>query len=62
MRRFNAAHCRALLPVLLGSTAGFFVLLQMAVLDNWWEVTRLTFILWAVLAVAAKEFSARYHT
>jgi transcriptional regulator with XRE-family HTH domain len=46
--------------LLLGCTAGFFILLQLAVLENWWEVTRLTFILWALLAVATKEFSARY--
>jgi ribosome-binding protein aMBF1 (putative translation factor) len=46
--------------LLLCCTAGFFVLLQMAILENWWEVTRLTFIFWAVLAVATKEFSARY--
>jgi hypothetical protein len=46
--------------LLLACTAGFFILLQLAVLDNWWEVTRLTFILWALLAVATKEFSARY--
>jgi hypothetical protein len=51
-----------LIGLLLGCTAGFFVLLQMAVLDNWFEVTRLTFILWALLAVAAKEFSAQYPT
>jgi transcriptional regulator with XRE-family HTH domain len=46
--------------LLLGCTAGFFILLQLAVLENWWEVTRLTFILWALLAVATKEFGARY--
>jgi hypothetical protein len=48
-----------LLGLLLGCTAGFFVLLQMAALENWLEVTRLTFILWALLAVVTKEFSAR---
>jgi transcriptional regulator with XRE-family HTH domain len=46
--------------LLLGCTAGFFVLLQMGILDNWLEVTRLTFILWALMAVATKEFSVRY--
>jgi hypothetical protein len=46
--------------LLLGCTAGFFVLLQLAILENWWEVTRLTFIFWALLAVATKEFAARY--
>jgi transcriptional regulator with XRE-family HTH domain len=46
--------------LLLGCTAGFFVILQMAGLENWLEVTRVTFILWALLAVATKEFAARY--
>jgi hypothetical protein len=46
--------------LLLGSTAGFFVLLQLAALENWWEVTRLTFILWTLFAVATKEYVARY--
>jgi len=46
--------------LMLASTAGFFVIIQMAILENWWEVTRLTFILWAVFAVATKEFEARY--
>jgi hypothetical protein len=46
--------------VLLGSVVGFFVLLQMAVLENWLEVTRLTFLLWAIFAVATKEFAARH--
>jgi Helix-turn-helix len=48
--------------LMLASTAGFFVIIQMAILENWWEVTRLTFILWAVFAVATKEFEARYGT
>lgn len=46
--------------LLLGCTAGFFVLVQMAILENWLEVTRLTFILWALFAVVSKEFAARY--
>jgi hypothetical protein len=46
--------------LLLASTVGFFVLLQMAILENWWEVTRLTFIAWTLLAVATKEFEAKY--
>lgn len=45
--------------LLLGSTAGFFVLLQMGFLDNWFEVTRISFLAWALLAVATKEFDAR---
>jgi transcriptional regulator with XRE-family HTH domain len=46
--------------LLLGCTVGFFVLLQMAVLENWLEVTRITFLIWALLAVVSKEFSARF--
>jgi hypothetical protein len=45
--------------LLLVATIGFFVLIQMALLDNWLEVTRLTFVVWAVLAIAGKEFDAR---
>jgi hypothetical protein len=48
------------LPGLLcASTVAFFVLLQMAVLENWLEVTRITFFSWIVFAVATKEFEAR---
>jgi hypothetical protein len=31
----------------------------MAFLQNWLEVTRVTFIAWALLGVATKEFEAR---
>jgi transcriptional regulator with XRE-family HTH domain len=48
--------------LMLASTAGFFVIIQMGIFQNWWEVTRLTFILWTVFAVATKEFEARYGT
>ena len=48
------------LPALFcASTVAFFVLLQMGALDNWLEVTRITFIAWIVLAVATKEFDGR---
>jgi hypothetical protein len=30
----------------------------MGLLENWLEVTRLTFIAWAVLAISTKEFDA----
>jgi transcriptional regulator with XRE-family HTH domain len=46
--------------LMLASTAGFFVIIQMGILQNWWEVARLTFILWIVFAIATKEFEARY--
>jgi hypothetical protein len=49
------------LPALLVACAvAFTVLLQMGLLaGNWFEVTRLTFLSWALLAVATKEFDAR---
>jgi hypothetical protein len=31
----------------------------MGLLENWLEVTRLTFIAWALLAIVTKEFDAR---
>jgi hypothetical protein len=37
-----------------------FVLLQMGFLENWLEVARVTFPTWILLAVATKEFRARY--
>lgn len=48
------------LPALCcASTVAFFILLQMGTLDNWLEVTRITFIAWIVFAVATKEYEAR---
>jgi DNA-binding XRE family transcriptional regulator len=48
------------LPALaIASTVGLFVLVQMAILDNWLEVTRLTFLTWALLAVTHREMDAR---
>jgi hypothetical protein len=49
------------LPALaLACTASFFVLLQMGILQSWLEVTRITFLAWALLAVITKEFQCRY--
>lgn len=49
------------LPGLLVATAvAIFVLVQAALLDNWLESTRVTFLAWTCLAVCTKEFSARY--
>lgn len=45
--------------LLLASTIAFFVLLQLAALDNWLEVTRITFLSWALLAIATRESDAR---
>jgi hypothetical protein len=49
------------LPALLvACTTAFVVLLQMGLLGgNWFEVTRITFFSWALLAVATREFEAR---
>lgn len=48
------------LPALLvGAAVAFFVLLQLAALENWLEVTRITFLSWALLAVGTKELEAR---
>jgi hypothetical protein len=48
------------LPALLIATAAAFtLLLQMAFLDNWLEVSRVTFIAWTLLAVGSKELSSR---
>ncbi|HZO58642.1 MAG TPA: helix-turn-helix transcriptional regulator [Solirubrobacterales bacterium] len=44
----------------LASTVGFFVLLQMGILQSWLEVTRLTFPTWILLAVVTKEYHARF--
>jgi O-antigen ligase len=45
--------------ILLAALVAFFVLLQMGLLENWLEVTRLTFIAWALLAIGTKEFEAQ---
>ena len=45
--------------LLLASAVAFTVLLQMAFLENWLEVTRVTFLAWILLAVGSKELDAR---
>lgn len=51
------AQARDPLPaLLLAATVSFLVLLQLAFLENWLEVTRVTFLAWTLLAVGAKEF------
>lgn len=48
------------LPALaLACAVAFTVLVQMAFLDNWLEVTRVTFPAWILLAVVTKELGAR---
>jgi transcriptional regulator with XRE-family HTH domain len=45
--------------ILLAASVAFTVLLQMALLENWLEVTRVTFLAWILLAVGSKEVDAR---
>jgi DNA-binding XRE family transcriptional regulator len=48
------------LPALfLACSVAFTALLQMGFLDNWLEVTRVTFLSWMLLAVAHKELDSR---
>ena len=48
------------LPALaLATTVAFLTLLQMGILENWFEVTRVTFVAWAMFAVLSKELDAR---
>jgi transcriptional regulator with XRE-family HTH domain len=50
-----------LTALVLASATGFFVLLQMGLLENWLEVTRVTFIVWMLFGVVTKELKAREH-
>jgi hypothetical protein len=46
--------------LLIASTIAFTVLLQMGFLDgNWFEVTRVTFLSWALFAIVSKEYESR---
>jgi transcriptional regulator with XRE-family HTH domain len=45
--------------ILVATSVSFVLLLQMAFLENWLEVTRVTFIAWALLAIGGKEVAAR---
>lgn len=56
----NRREGDALPALLVAAAAAFFLLLQMAVFDNWLEVTRVTFPSWMILGVAAKEFEQRF--
>jgi transcriptional regulator with XRE-family HTH domain len=48
------------LPALVLTCAvGFVVLLQLGVLENWLEVTRITFPVWMLLGVTSKELDER---
>ena len=52
----------ALPAIALATTIGFLTLLQMGFLENWLEVTRITFLVWVMLAVVAKELDSRSST
>ena len=45
--------------LLVACAAGFVVLLQMGFLDNWLEVTRVTFLVWMLFGAMSKELSSR---
>jgi hypothetical protein len=45
--------------IVLATVVAFLTLVQLALLENWLEVTRITFVSWAMLAVACKELEAR---
>ena len=56
----RSARTQDPLPALaLATTVAFFLLLQVAFLENWWEVARATVPSWMMLAICAKEFGAR---
>jgi transcriptional regulator with XRE-family HTH domain len=47
-----------LVPLLAAAAVAFLALLFMGLLQNWMEVTRLTFIAWILLAIGTKEAEA----
>jgi transcriptional regulator with XRE-family HTH domain len=63
VRRVKTAKPGDPLPALMiAAAAGFFILLQMGFLDNWLEVTRVTFVVWMLLGVASKELAHEVET
>ncbi len=62
MARFAIGSRRAddAVPALaLATVVAFVTLAQMAFLENWLEVARVTFVAWTLLAVTAKELDAK---
>jgi DNA-binding XRE family transcriptional regulator len=55
----DATHNDPVPALALAAAIGFLTLIQMAFLENWLEVTRITFIVWAMLAVVTKELDSR---
>jgi transcriptional regulator with XRE-family HTH domain len=46
-------------PLCLSAVIALFILIQLGMLENWLEVTRISFLVWALLAISAKEIAAR---
>jgi transcriptional regulator with XRE-family HTH domain len=60
VRNLRVAKAGDSLPALLIATSiSFIALLQMGFLENWFETTRATFLVWTMLAVVTKELAAR---
>jgi transcriptional regulator with XRE-family HTH domain len=55
----SAAPGDPLPALLLATTIAFFALIQMGVLQDWLEVTRITFLAWIMFAITTKELDAR---
>ncbi len=55
----NAAVGDPLPALLIATSIAFIALLQMGFLDNWFETTRATFLVWTMLAIVTKELSGR---
>ncbi len=51
----RSARDNALASLSLATAIAFLTLIQAAILENWFEVTRITFIVWLMLAVVSKE-------
>jgi hypothetical protein len=48
------------LPALVIATfVAFLTILQMALLENWFEVSRVTFTIWIMFAICSRELDAR---
>jgi len=45
--------------LILATFVAFLTIVQMALLESWFEVTRITFVIWMMFAVCCKELDAR---
>jgi hypothetical protein len=55
----GATHADPVPALALATTVAFLMLVQMGFLQNWLEVTRVTFVVWAMFAVVSKERDSR---